>query len=472
MALNLLFLPTLLLKLRTRFPYAITPVTRHHRQIALAQRLKSVFLSVGFIVVAAFIVRMAYCWYILGIRDVTMPDNHPFGAETGAISAAIASGRGFSSPLLGVASGPTAWLTPVYPYLLAGIFKLFGIFSFKSSLIIRTIDMAFSSFVCWPVYDIGKKAFGRHVGAASAWLWAFLPAGIYYSVVWVWDTALAVLCMTLLFAATLHIRGRTRLSWWIGYGALWAFSAMVNATVLSLLPFLALWALWPLRHEFLRTSKLALLAAFVFIAGMAPWTVRNYLVFHKFIPLRSNFGLELWLSNNPEVPDTWAGYLHPTNDREESAKYVRMTEIPYMEEKQSEAFTFMRSHPYDTMRFFFRRFEDNWMGTWDAPADQWRFLPLSEKAALVWNCLFSLLAFAGTFLANRTKRESALPFTTVMLVFPLVFYVTHTNARYRHPMDAIMCLLAIFALRYPLSNLAAKRASSPRRAAQSALGVG
>lgn len=437
----------------------------------LAQRLKSVFLSAGFIVVVAFTVRMAYCWYVLGIREIAIPDKHPFGAETGAIAASIASGHGFSSPVLGLASGPSAWLAPIYPYLLAGIFKLFGIFTFKSSVMIRSLDMAFSAFVCWPLYAIGKKLFGSNVGAAAAWLWALLPAGIYYSVIWVWDTALAALCMTLLFAATLHIRGRTKFSWWLGYGALWGFSAMVNPSVLSLLPFLALWALWPLRNEWQRAAKLAAAAAIVFLAGITPWTVRNYLVFHKFVPLRSNFGLELWLGNSPEVPDTWAGFLHPTNDRAEAAKYLRMTEIPYMEEKQSEALAFMRSHPVDTSRFFFRRFADNWIGSWDAPVDEWRYLYFVDKLTLLWNCLFSLLALAGTLLVNRAKNEGAFPFTVALLVFPLVFYATHTDERYRQPIDPVMCLLAVFAVGYLLAYLT-KRASSLHRAAQSAPGLG
>jgi hypothetical protein len=191
------------------------------------------------------------------------------------------------------------------------------------------------------------------------------------------------------------------------------------------------------------------------------------------IPLRSNFGLELWLGNSPEVPDTWAGFLHPTNDREEAAKYLRMTEIPYMEEKQSEAFAFMRSHPLDTTRFFFRRFEDNWIGAWDAPADEWRYLHLVDKLALIWNCLFSLLALAGTLLVNRAKNEAAFPFTVALLVFPLLFYATHTDERYRQPIDPIMCLLAVFAVDYVLAHLTKRaRASSLHRAAQSAPGLG
>jgi hypothetical protein len=263
--------------------------------------------------------------------------------------------------------------------------------------------------------------------------------------------------MAALFAATLKIRGSSRVSWWIGYGALWAFSAMVNPSLLSVLPFLALWAIWPLREQLAQAIRLATLASLIFMAGIAPWSIRNYVVFHKFIPFRSNFGLELWLSNSPEVPDTWAGFLHPTEDPKEAAKFVRMTEIPYMQEKQSEALAFMRTHPRDTMRFFFRRFADNWLGVWDAPRDMWRFIPAYVKVTLVWNCVFSLLSFAGAFFAYRARSETALPFACVMLIFPVVFYITHTTGRYRYPIDPIMTILTVFAIAYPFSQLTKNR---------------
>ncbi len=415
----------------------------------MLKTLTRVVCATGFIVFFAFALRMAY----FGRGLAPFVGSSAYAGETGAVAAAIASGRGFSSPLPKITTGPTAWLTPIYPYLLAGIFKLFGIFTFKSMVAIRVLDIIFSALTCWPICIAGTMAFGKRVGTASAWLWAVLPDAIFYPVVWVWDTALTGLCMAALFAATLKIRGSSRVSWWIGYGALWAFSAMVNPSVLSVLPFLALWAIWPLRDRLAHALKLAAVASIIFVAGIAPWTIRNYVVFHKFIPLRSNFGLELWLSNSPQVPDTFAGYLHPTEDPEEAVKFVRMTEIPYMAEKQSEALAFMRTHPRDAMRFFFRRFADNWLGVWDAPADLWRFMPPFTKVTLVWNCLFSLLSFAGALFAYRARSETALPFASVMLMFPVVFYVTHTSGRYRYPMDTIMVILTVFALAYPLSHL-------------------
>ena len=403
--------------------------------------------ATGFIVFFAFAMRLAY----LG-RGLLFTGSFAYGAETGAIAAAIASGKGFSSPLPEITTGPTAWLTPIYPYLLAGIFKLAGIFTYKSLLAMRLLDMLFSALTCWPIRRAATMAFGKRVGTASAWLWAVLPDAIFYPVIWVWDTALTGLCLTALVAATMKIRGSRRTSSWIGYGALWAFSAMVNPSVLSVLPFLALWAIWPLREQLTQALRLALVTSVIFMAGIAPWSIRNYLVFHKFIPFRSTFGLVLWLGNNPEVPDTWAPFLYPADNPEEAAKYARMAEIPYMEEKQSEALAFMRTHPRDSMRFFFRRFAHNWLGVWDAPADMWTFMPPYMKLLLFWNCLFSLLSFTGAFFAYRARSEGALPFASVMLMFPVVFYVTHTSGRYRYPMDPIMAILTVFAIAYPLSQ--------------------
>jgi len=406
-----------------------------------------VVFATWFIVLLAFAIRVAYLGQGLLFRG-----SFAYGAETGAVAAAIASGKGFSSPLPQINVGPTAWFTPIYPYLLAGIFKLGGIFTYQSLLAIRLLDMFFSALTCWPVRRAATMGFGKRVGTASAWLWAVLPDAVFYPVIWVWDTALTGLCLTALLSTTLEIRGSRRTTSWIGYGALWAFSAMVNPVVLSVLPFLAIWAIWPLREKLSQALKLALVASAIFLAGISPWSIRNYVVFHKFIPFRSTFGLVLWLGNNPEVPDTWAFFLYPTEDANERAKYARMTEVAYMEEKQSAALAFMRTHPADAARFFFRRFAHNWLGVWDPPEDTWRFMPSFMKLTLIWNCLFSLLSFAGAFFAYRARSKVALPFASVMLMFPVIYYLTNTSGRYRYPMDPVMAILSVFAIAYPLAQ--------------------
>ena len=83
----------------------------------------------------------------------------------------------------------------------------------------------------------------------------------------------------------------------------------------------------------------------------------------------------------------------------------------------------------------------------------WRYMPAFLRMTLIWNCLFSLLSFAGAFFAYRARNEAALPFASVMLMFPVVFYVTHTSGRYRYPMDPVMAILTVFAIAYPVSQV-------------------
>jgi len=418
-------------------------------RVPTEERLKQILCSVGFIVVVAFAVRtVCVCYLFITAEQRAVRENLAFGYEAGAVAAAIAQGRGFSSPLRFVQTGPTAWFTPIYPYLLAGIFKLFGVYSYTSSILIRFVDNIFSACTCWPIYAIGAKAFNKRVGAVSAWIWAFFPMSLYFSTVWVWDTALSAFMLALIVAATFDLRGSERLTSWTGYGALWAAGAMVNPGLVSALPPLALWALWPLRPRFATAGRLVLASSLMFAAGITPWTVRNYVVFHKFIPFRSNFALELWLGNNPGVPDSWSPWLHPNDDPAEAAKYARMTEIPYMQEKQQEAMRFIRTHPLDVLNFTLHRFANNWLGMDQSPASIWSRVSLQVKLIVLGNCLFPLLALLGALFAYREQNEAALPLALVMLFFPLVFYITHASTRYRHPMDPAGALRLYEAVSY------------------------
>src|ERR1700710_1246947 len=57
-------------------------------------------------------------------------DHFQFGWEMGRIARALVTGYGFANPFNGH-SGPTAWTPPLYPLLLAGVFKFFGIYTLR-----------------------------------------------------------------------------------------------------------------------------------------------------------------------------------------------------------------------------------------------------------------------------------------------------------------------------------------------------
>ena len=82
--------------------------------------------------------RVLYITLAHTYRIKTFDDHLPFGQEMGRIARALATGYGFSDPFRGH-TGPTAWVGPLFPLLLGGVFKLFGVFTAQSAWVIFTV---------------------------------------------------------------------------------------------------------------------------------------------------------------------------------------------------------------------------------------------------------------------------------------------------------------------------------------------
>ena len=80
-----------------------------------------------------------------------------------------------------------------------------------------------------------------------------------------------------------------------------------------------------------------LAAAFAGMAVLTPWIARNYLTFHRFIPVRSGYGLELYIGNNGYSTRWVNSALHPNHNDAELSEYERVGEIAYMDHKAQQA---------------------------------------------------------------------------------------------------------------------------------------
>jgi len=404
--------------------------------------LKRLITSPVVITTVSFLLRMGFFFHSHQIIHNTVRDNLPFGYELGAVARSIAAGHGFSSPLRWFDTGPTAWFGPIYPYLTAGVFKIFGIYSYSSYLVLQVLNCAFSALACIPIYLAAKRSFGNGVGACAGWLWVILPTAVLFPLQWIWDTSLSALWMALLFYATLRVKETSRTSAWIGYGALWAVGALINPSLVSVLPALGIWLVLQLRKRALPWLRVVTVGALFFFAGIAPWTIRNYVVFHKFIPLRSNFGLELWLGNNADTVDNDSWAQHPNDDLSEGLKYKQLGETAYMDQKLHEASAYMRANPGHDAQLVYHRFVSTWLGTWDPIQDYWASATFFVRLIESTNVLYSLLVLLGALFASRSGNSDLIPYVAVLFFFPLVFYFTHASLRYRFPMDPVMTMLA------------------------------
>ncbi|HEY2548093.1 MAG TPA: glycosyltransferase family 39 protein [Candidatus Acidoferrum sp.] len=429
--------------------------------------------SLLLIVVVAAGVRFGFAWYEGRQIPARALSIVPFQTETGHIAYSIASGNGFSSPFQRD-TGPTAWLAPVYPYLLAGIFKLFGIYTLHSFLAALFLNILFSSGTCVPVFYAGKRVAGLGVGSAAAWLWALFPNAIIIPFEWIWDTSLSALLLATLLWATLELKESRRLRNWCLYGLLWGFAMLTNPAVALLYPVLLAWAAYRVANGQRTSAWLArpALAGGITLLCCVPWTVRNYVQFHKFIPLRSNFAFELYIGNNENYDDQHR--LRPgavTQDRE-ILRYLHMGETGFMEEEKRKAVAFIVAHPRIEAWLVAQRFVDFWTGTSTPLAAFRQADSLCLRLILLINDAAPFCASLGIVVLLATKNRYALPLVAIPIVFPLLYYVTHTSLRYRHPIDPIVVLLAAIGV-HGLSRWCVQRfsrQSSEVRAAQSAAG--
>ena len=357
----------------------------------------------------------------------------------GRIARSIAMGHGFGSPF--AESGPSALLPPVYSYLLAGIFKIFGIETKASVLAALSLNSFFSALTCVPVYLLARQAFGERVAKWAGWGWAFSPYGVYYGADWAWSTCLVTLELTWLFLFAWRLENSSRVRAWLAFGALSGIAALTEPVVLAVLPLLGLWTLYR-RYRLAREWKVQLLAAAVAgIVTLSPWLARNYVEFHKFIPVRSGFGLELYIGNNGYSARWVNSTLHPNHNDAELAEYERVGEIAYMHHKLEQGEDFIRNHPAWFAWMTFRRIVYMWTGYWSFARDYLKDEPLDPPNIFV-NTTMTILGLLG--LRRVLRRDSALGvrFAIVLLFFPITYYISHTETYYFRPVDPIIAVLA------------------------------
>jgi 4-amino-4-deoxy-L-arabinose transferase-like glycosyltransferase len=381
-------------------------------------------------------------WIVVGHTYKFKPTegNFGFGWEMGRIAAAIASGRGFSDPF-GPHTGPTAWEPPLYPYLAAEVFRFFGIYSRASAFVLLSINSVFSALTCIPIFLIARRIFSEKVAVGAAWTWALLPYVMYWCTRWVWETSFSALLLAVIFWLALTMEDRDGLLPWLQFGLLWGIAALNSTILVAFLPASGLWA-WYHRAKRGKPSIAGIgLASLIFIALVAPWTLRNYQTFGKFIFIRDNFGAELRLGNGRGADGTWMQYIHPTQDTYAMRQYTAMGELAYIEERKRSALDYIHADHSRFAVLCLKRFIYFWAGP-----------PRLSK--IVWlaqtkNSLFlasSVLMFWGLGRALRQRRPGAWLLFWLILLYPAIYYVVYPGQRYRHPLEPEMAILGVFLL--------------------------
>lgn len=268
---------------------------RHGNPVRIFTLLCAIIFGLSLYVNFAYFFRenpQALAFFPPFIEGVNLNHNTHLGAEYFFIAQAIASGKGFSNPFQ-VDTGPTAWMPPLYCYLLALL-----IFIGKKKIIVAGIVVLLKNIVL-----IGVGMMLYRISAATThrippWFviviyLLFLLAYFRWFFQMTHDEWILLLFVCAVFVGAVLIMTR---SFSLHHALLWGGlggSAMLVSPILG--------SVWGITTVFLtvKTMRYRHMLISLLLCGVLclPWIVRNYLVFNKVIFIKSNFYFDLYTSN-------------------------------------------------------------------------------------------------------------------------------------------------------------------------------
>ncbi len=355
------------------------------------------------------------------------------GIELGTLAQSLVAGHGLSSPF-GGSTGPTALLAPGYPAVIAVCFRIFGSFSFQAAVAVMLLQLLFSLATVLLVMQVAGQCFGRRAANLAGTFWAVSLPLVWMPTIF-WETCLSTLLLLGMVALSLHAVERPRpILWPVFYPVLGAYcglAALVNPALLLTLLALLAWVAWQTRNSAGLSPWLGLL---VLALVYAPWPIRNARVLSAFIPLRSTVGFELWMGNRPGATGFLDESLFPIFNRGEYDQYAALGEVAYMRHKSALAWEHIDADAGEFLRLSTVRFLRYWTGKGN------------QHGSVVFTIHAVLTTLGGAIGLGRLwhKRSFRLAglFLLPLILFPLPYYITHAEFRYRLVVDPLLTILA------------------------------
>jgi hypothetical protein len=360
--------------------------------------------------------------------------------ESTRLAQSLIGGRGFVDPYPFFPTGPSSHVAPLYPLTYAGVLLVFGP-SVAAWWAIRllTIGVYAGGLALLPSVAKASQMPSR-VGIAAAVALSLIPLpGSCFK----WDSLFDAAFFIAATAATLSLRPDSSVWKTCASGALWGIGMLFSPVTL---PLFLLWIalLWLFKR--LTLQRCLVLGATVVLL-ILPWTIRNYVAFHRLVPLRSNFGLEVSTSNNDcavptlaeNIQTPCAKQIHP-NLSPESSERLRVLGDPAFNAAELErAKVWVRANPVRFARLTMIRTRLFWAPVWPSQT-------AAVRMAGFEICFWTFLAAVGVVLLWWQSRLTSLLFGLGSIVFSLPYCINQIDFRHRYPALWIQVLLGCYAI--------------------------
>jgi len=350
---------------------------------------------------------------------------------------------------------PTAFWPPGYPLVLAGAMKLVG----PGMTAVALVNVTAEAVTILLVFLLGRALAGARVGLLGAALYAVLPEPIFSAEFAMSEPAFTALFLSGLLVLAVNPGARLRPYAPLLFGLLAGLAMLTRGVGLVLLPTAALF--WLLRDGPRSAGRSLLFACLGVVLLVGPWTIRNALQLHEFIPVSTNIGVNLHTGHSQDATgrfrwpepidesDSWNTFYHAEQPGEEARRnriYTRR------------AFDYFWSHPLDELTLAGKKLY--WLFRVDPQPDLVAALstlgatPVEPPALaralppLVMATHYTLLLLAAAALPFWIRRRQPLAATLVAVVvlWALFHVAVFAMPRYHLPLLPILSIAAAWTL--------------------------
>ena len=371
---------------------------------------------------------------------------------------------------------PTAHWSYLYTLYLAGVYSLVGYHPLVARLFQAVLVGALMP---WLVYRLGSRHFGQQVGVVASGVMACYAYFIYYAATLMTENFYIIGILWVLdIAGQLGQAGEGTPSarqQGLFLGLALGVTVLLRQVFLLFIPVLFVWLLWrsyryqtgpgsaslmakkneamggtPFRNRVLagyvrnkptmRMLGILLTATVVLLFAIAPWTVRNYLVFKRFVLLNTNAGFAFYWSNHPihgnnypaNLPD-WDSYIKLI-----PPELLSLNEAELDQELLKRGLGFVRDDPGRYLMLSITRIDD-----------YFRFWPSSESGlisnvsrVLSFGLFWPLMAYGLISQGRHSYSSETLILYLFIIIYTAIHLLSWALVRYRLPVDAVLIVFA------------------------------
>jgi 4-amino-4-deoxy-L-arabinose transferase-like glycosyltransferase len=375
-----------------------------------------------------------------------------------ALALRVLSGQGFSFGELWwpitAANAPTAHWSFLYTLFLAAVYALFGPHPLVARLIQALLVGLFQPLL---IYLIARRVFNEIVGLVSAVITAVYIYFIYYSATLMTEPFyITAILAALYFAIWLVDKNiqpeKSNIKWvWLAaaLGIILGVVVLLRQLFLIFIPFLFLWIWWASGKPGSRKAFSAvLLAGFVVISAILPFSIYNSARFGQFVLLNTNAGYAFFWANHPIYGTHFIPILPPEMGSYQSLIPVELRQLSEAEldrELLKRGLQFVIDDPIRYIRLSFSRIPAFFM-FWPSTESG----TISNISRVFSYALFLPFMIYGMLLALLDRKRKGgwdisaplLLLIVFVLVYTAIHLLTWALIRYRLPVDAVMIIFA------------------------------